>query len=318
MIFIPEQLSSTLITHELAYRAVREALMAVCATGKVFPAVIAHGSDPGNRFSLKSAVTPDLAGVKIGFNWASNKLRGLPPHNSATILLDQDTGAIAAVIEAGVVNAYRTAAADAVATDALARHDARQLAVFGAGHQAGYECLAIARVRAIEMVHVVARDPAGKGRALVEHLAAHGVPARLAENAEKACACADIIVTATPSKEPLFDARWLQPGTHVSCMGTDSRGKQEVPVALLERAQLFCDLPAQSTTIGEFQHVADAVAKGRLSLTAIGAVLAGHAQGRNSDEDITVFDSSGIALQDLYVGRELLKLAHKHQQCVSL
>ncbi len=307
MHFISERQSSAIVSHELAFEAVREALIAASGDrGKVFPAVIAHGSDPGNRFSVKAGTTSDLAGVKMGFNWPSNKLRGMPSHNSVTVLFDQEVGGIAAVVEAGVVNAYRTSAADAVATDALARPDAATLTVFGAGNQAGYECAAVARIRPIREVLVVTRDPAGEGRTFVERMAKLGLACRVAE-ARQGCESADIIITATPSQAPLFDAAWVRPGTHVSCMGADSRGKQELPPALLERAQLFCDLPAQSTTIGELQHVAAQVADGRLQLTAIGQVLSGAAPGRRSAEAVTVFDSSGIALQDLYVGRRILE-----------
>ncbi len=307
MHFISEQQSSAIVTHEMAFEAVREALIAAYApTSKVFPAVIAHGSDPGNRFSVKAGATGELAGVKMGFNWPSNKQRGLPSHNSVTVLFDQEVGGIAAVIEAGVVNAYRTSAADAIATDALARPDARTLTVFGAGHQAGYECAAVARIRRIDVVQVVTRDPLGEGRAFVERMAQLDLACRVVD-ARHGCETADIIITATPSQAPLFDAAWVRPGTHVSCMGADSRGKQELPIALLERAQLFCDLPSQSTTIGELQHVAAQIASGQLQVTAIGAVLQRTAPGRSSPEAITVFDSSGISLQDLYMGRKILE-----------
>ena len=309
MHFISEQQSSSIISHELAFDAVREALIAAVApVSKVFPAVIAHGSDPGNRFSVKAGTTGDLAGVKMGFNWPANKKRGIPSHNSVTVLFDQEVGKIAAVIEAGVVNAYRTSAADAVATDALARPDARTLTVFGAGNQAGYECSAIARIRPIQRVQVVTLDPEGEGRAFVERLGRLGLACRVVD-AQQGCETADIIVTATPSQAPLFDAAWVRAGTHVSCMGADSKGKQELPTSLLEQAQLFCDLPMQSTTIGEFQHVAAQIAAGKLQVTALGHLLAGAADGRRSADAITVFDSSGIALQDLYVGQRVLEKA---------
>lgn len=306
MRYIAEAQSAAIVSHEMAFEAVREALIAAATpSAKVFPAVIAHGSDPGNRFSVKAGVTAELAGVKMGFNWPANKKRGLPSHNSVTVLFDQESGGIAAVVEAGVVNAYRTSAADAVATDLLARRDARILAVFGAGNQAGYECLAVARIRPIEKVLVVTRDPEGEGAPFIERLARGGLKAELAA-AQQACEEADIVITATPSTAPLFDASWIRPGTHVSCMGADSRGKQELPVALLERAQLFCDLPSQSTTIGELQHVAEAILQKRINVTAIGDVLRGASDGRRDDAAITVFDSSGIALQDLCMARRLL------------
>ena len=106
MRFISEQESAATVTHELAFAAVRDALIAAAApASKVFPAVIAHGSDPGNRFSVKAGITAELAGVKMGFNWPSNKQRGIPSHNSVTVLFDQEVGRIAAVVEAGTCQA---------------------------------------------------------------------------------------------------------------------------------------------------------------------------------------------------------------------
>jgi ornithine cyclodeaminase len=301
MKFISEEESSAIVTHELAFAAAREALIAAADGGaRVFPAVIAHGSDPGNRFSMKSGVTPDVAGLKVGSYWPSADKLGLPRHNSAILLMDQDAGRLGWVIEGSRVNAFRTAAADAVAADALARKEASVLAVFGAGHQAKYECLALARVRRLKEILVVARD-AAKAEAFAQKLRAEGQIASVA-NAENACARADIVITVTPSRAPLFEAEWIRPGTHVAAMGADGAGKQELPPALFERASLFCDLPSQSVVIGEFQHFNG----DRDRIVQIGAVLGKKAPGRTSDDEITIFDSSGIALQDLYVARHLI------------
>jgi ornithine cyclodeaminase len=134
MQFMSEDQSARLITHEMAYAAACDALKAAVSQGAmVFPAVIAHGSDAQNRFTVKSGATGDLAGLKVGSFWPGNPARGLARHNSVTLLFDQDVGRIEWVVESGKVNAYRTAAADAVATDCLARDDAATLAIFGAG-----------------------------------------------------------------------------------------------------------------------------------------------------------------------------------------
>ena len=306
MQYIPESQSSSVVTHEMAFEAIREALIAACSdSGKVFPALIAHGSDASNRFSVKSGATDTLAGLKMGFIWPGNAAKGQPTHNSVTVLFNQESGGVRAVIESGVVNAYRTAAADAVATDLLARKDARVLTVFGAGNQAGYDCLAIAKIRPVERVLVVNRDGA-RAEKFKLRLAAHGLSVEIV-TAEEGCARADMIVTATPSKSPLFERSMVRPGTHISCMGADGLGKQELDPALLAQAELFCDLPAQSVTIGEFQHVASPIEAGTLALTAIGSVLTGQARGRSSDQSITVFDSSGIALQDLHIAQRILQ-----------
>jgi ornithine cyclodeaminase len=306
VIVIPEQQSAALITHEIAFDAVREALIAAAdERSDSFPTVLGHGSRAADSFAIKSAATAEVAGLKVGSYWPGNGDRGLARHNSLILLFDQEVGKIGAAIEAGQVNAYRTAAADAVAADVLARADAKTLAVFGSGHQALYECAALSRVRPIETVLVVARDP-DRGAAFVQRLEARGLNGTLA-SPEQACEAADIVVTATTSRAPLFDARWIRPGTHVATMGSDAVGKQELPEELLRTARLFCDWPTQSTAIGEFQHVAERVSSGIVDLIAIGDVLAGRAPGRQTADEVTVFDSSGIALQDLYVGTALLR-----------
>lgn len=300
MKFMSEDESAALVTHAMAYEAAREALVAAAGDAVIFPAVLAHGSSPANRFSIKSASTAEFAGLKIGSFWPGNSDCGLPRHNSVILLFDQSVGRVEWVIEAGKVNAYRTAAADAVAADALALPDASVLAIFGAGNQALYECVAISRVRPIEQVLVVARDPA-KGEAFVIALKDAGIEA-VSAGAQDACDQADIIVTATPSRAPLFDADWVRPGTHVASMGSDAAGKQELPPALFDRASLFCDLPSQAVVMGDLQHYAGDPG----AIVAIGDVLQGRAPGRVSPDQITVFDSSGIALQDLTIARRLV------------
>jgi len=300
MILITEAQSAAIVTPELAFAAVRDALIAAVAPSAAsFPVVLGHGSDPQNRFTIKSASGAELAGLKVGAYFPTNDARGLPRHASTILLIDQTTGRIGALVEGSAVNCYRTAAADAVATDALARPNAEVLALFGTGHQAAYEAQAIARIRKLSRLLVVGRDPS-RTDAFVEQLRSSGVPAE-ATAAETAVRAADIIVSATTATAPLFQAAWVRPGTHISCMGSDSRGKQELPSDLFPRARLFCDLPEQSLRIGEFQH-----ASPEADPTAIGAVLSGDAPGRQDESEITIFDSSGISLQDLHMAKAIL------------
>ena len=300
MKFISEEESAALVSHEMAFHAAREALVAVVDDAVIFPSVLAHASSPENRFSIKSASTSTLTGLKIGSFWPDNPDRGLPRHNSLILLFDESVGRVEWVIEAGKVNAFRTAAADAVAADALARKDASVLAIFGAGNQAFYECLAIARVRPIKQVLVVARDR-GRANDFIASLHNEGLHAVQAE-AQDACMQADIVVTATPARQPLFSADWIRPGTHVASMGSDAAGKQELPPELFERAALFCDHPAQAVVMGDLQHFGG----DRAHIVALGNVLLGKVDGRTSPDQITIFDSSGIALQDLAMARSLI------------
>ncbi|WP_323665369.1 ornithine cyclodeaminase family protein [Pectobacterium punjabense] len=300
MIFISEAESAALISHELAYDAVRGALLAASEPeARSFPVVHGQGSDPVNTFSIKASATSELAGLKVGSFWPGNPANGLPRHNSLILLFDQQIGKMAAAIEAGKVNAFRTAAADAVAADLLARPDSSVLAVFGTGHQARYECAALARIRPIRTVLIVGRDNS-KSAEMAQEFKAAGLDARVCD-AESACRAADIIVTATPSRAPLFNAEWVNAGTHVVSMGSDAVGKQELPPELFTAGRLFCDLPSQSRTIGEFQH-----APAHVTLTAIGDVISGNTAGRQTPDDITIFDSSGLSIQDLYIGQRIL------------
>lgn len=306
MIHISETQCARLISHEMAYAAITRALIAAASpAASIFPVVLGHASDPQNRFTIKSGADADLAGLKIGSYFPTNDRLGLPRHDSVILLFDQTSGRIGAIVEAGTLNAYRTAAADAVATDILARKDASTVALFGTGHQAGYEALALSQIRPLERILVVGRDPV-RTQSFARQLQSQGLPAEMSR-AEQACASADIIVTATIATAPLFQAGWVRAGTHISSMGSDATGKQELPPALFHEAKLFCDLPEQSRRIGEFQH-ADA----KLRLTAIGDVLSGKTRGRVSADDITIFDSSGISLQDLYVAQAIIEA---HMEC---
>jgi len=208
------------------------------------------------------------------------------------------------------VNAYRTAAADAVAADLLARKQAKVLTIFGAGNQAGFEVMALARIRAIETVLVVA-PPSPRRDAFVDQIGDLGLKASAALP-EEGVRAADIVVTATPSREPLFDAAWVVPGTHIVSMGSDAPGKRELPKELFPRARLFCDLLSQSVQIGEFQHVREDIDAGVLAITPIGDVIEKRAPERRFDNEITVFDSSGISLQDLYMAEALIRAKASH------
>ncbi len=302
MIYLNEAHTSQLISHELAYQAVKEAFVAAVGDqATLFPVVNASGPQAGAMFSLKSASTPGLVGWKTGSYWPGNQAKNMPCHGTTVFLLNPETGELIAAVAATKVNAYRTAAADAVAVDYLARKNATVLTVFGTGHQAEYEVRAIAKVRHLSRVIVVGRHPQ-KTQAFTERLRKQGIQAE-AGDARHGCEQADIIVTATTATEPLFQAEWIQPGTHISAMGADKAGKQELPVALYKDASLFCDYKPQSEVIGEFQHA------GNVRITAIGSVISNQIAGRKTDDAVTIFDSSGIAIQDLFVAEKILEKA---------
>jgi len=296
MLYLDEKTTAALITHELAYKAVKAAFSAVQEQhSSIFPVVNASGPIEGSIFSLKSACTNQLLGWKMGSYWPYNNQLGLPNHGTHIFLLSPDTGKMKAILAASLVNAYRTAAADAIAVDLLARQDSSVLALFGAGHQAKYEALAISKVRNLSKVLIVGRNQTNANQ-LAQELSKEGLTTDI-KAAQEACESADIIVTVTTSTDPLFESSWVKPGTHISAMGADKIGKQELPPSLFENAILYCDHLPQSKTIGEFQHAPDK------EIYQIGDKLQLIERNKN---DITIFDSSGIAYQDLYIAQIIL------------
>ncbi|KJS08727.1 MAG: ornithine cyclodeaminase [Hoeflea sp. BRH_c9] len=318
-VFISEEISGLLIDRQLAFEGVKAALIAaVDGSATSFPPVQGHGTEVRNRFSVKSAAALGLGitGIKIGSYWPDNARRHEPRHNSCVLFFDEECGRIVAVVEAGIVNGYRTAAANAVAAACLARPGSETLAVFGAGNQARFEVAAVRDVLPIRTVLIVNRDADSAVRFAAE-LSAEGLDAR-PSCAKDACLSANMIITATAARAPLFDAHWVRAGTHLACMGADAVGKQELPPELLAKASLYADLPSQSVRIGEFQHVARLVEEGHKKIVAIGDALRGQAAARQSDDEITVFDSSGIALQDIFVVERILARAIAEGSAVSL
>lgn len=301
MIYLDEIQTRQLISPELAYEAVKEALVSVLDGETIlFPVVNATSTQGGSNFSLKSACAKNLVGWKTGTYWPSNIARDKPCHGTTIFLLSPETGELVATVAASEVNAYRTAGADAVAVDYLARRDSIVLTVFGTGHQARYEVLAISAVRDISRVLVVGRNEINTEK-FIGWLNQNEISAEVT-SAQYGCEHADIIVTATTSREPLFKSDWVKAGTHISAMGADCIGKQELPPELYKHAKLFCDYAPQSATIGEFQHNPGSIIK------ELGTVITGQNSGRERPEDITIFDSSGIAIQDLFVAERLLEL----------
>lgn len=238
-------------------------------------------------------------GVKSGGYWPGNMDKGLTNHQSTIFLFDPDTGMLDALVGGNYLTAVRTAASSSVSIAHLARSDAKVLGMVGAGHQSAFQLRAAAQQRKFEKV--VAWNPHPE---MLPRLGAVAEELGLAFEAvtqQELGAQADVIISITSAFEPLMTKEWIKPGTHLACMGTDTKGKQEVDPEILSTATVFTDEVAQSTTIGEAQH---AVAAGLIletDITPIGAVINGTHKGRVSAEEITLFDGTGVGLQDLAV-----------------
>ena len=299
---------AAVLTEEVAYRAVRQALIA-STRGARATALMHPGFEQGEIFGVKCAASPEdaLMGLKIGAYWPRNNGGPHPPHSASIVLLDSETGRISTFVCGDVLHGFRTAASNAVATDALARHDSATLSLMGSGHQASFEARAICRIRRIERVLIAARN-IDRAQLLATSLASCARVVQLTD-ARTACVEADILVTVTASRAPLLDGSWIRPGTHISAMGADQKGKQELPLDLLRRARLFADSAAQSVDVGEFQRIQPDFLTGQCRITDIGYVLCDSIPGRQSPDEITIYDSSGLALQDLHLAADIAERA---------
>ena len=248
-------------------------------------------------------------GLKSGGYWPGNEKKGLTNHQSTVFLFDPDTGRPHAIVGGNYLTAVRTAAASAVSIGRLARKDARVLGMVGAGFQSAFQMRAAATQRDFERVIGWNLHPEMLSR-LAETAEEIGLPFE-AVDLDRLGAEADVIVTITSSFAPILKRSQVRPGTHLACMGTDTKGKQEVEAELVAAATVFTDEVAQSVSIGECQH---AVSEGLISetdITPIGAVINGVHAGRSSDDEITLFDGTGVGLQDLAVASVAVDLAKK-------
>lgn len=300
MLIVPEALIASLVSPEDAFRAV-EASFAAMARGEAynFP-VVREALGEGRQYGFKSGMdrTSGQLGVKAGGYFPGNAAKGLINHQSSVFLFDPDTGRPVAMVGGNLLTALRTAAASAIAIDRLARPEAEVLGIVGAGHQAGFQLRAAARVRRFRRVIAWNLHPEmlPKLGAVATELGLPFEAVSLERMRE-----AEVIVTITSSPAASLMAAHVAPGTHLSCMGTDTKGKQEVEPALTAGASVFTDEVAQSISIGEAQH---AVGSGLLDASAIvplGDVLIGAHPGRARPEDVTLYDGTGVGLQDLAV-----------------
>ena len=268
----------------------------------------------GDFRAMYGALT--LAEEICGLKWVNvhpdNPQRGLPTVMAKIILNDPETALELADMDGTYITNYRTGAAGGLAARYLSRPESSTLGLIGAGVQARMQVAAVLKVRPIRQITIYNRTPA-RAQALMEELASrYDVQVTVAEHPQEAVAGQDIIVTTTASTTPLVKADWLSPGTHINAMGADAAGKQELDPAILPQARIFVDDWAQAQHSGEINV---ALAQGLLrqeNLSAcLGEVVAGKKPGRENSQEITIFDSTGLVIQDLALGRAVFHLAQE-------
>jgi alanine dehydrogenase len=280
------------VSPEDAYDAVRDAFVAFARGEWTMPPKVYVANYPAGDFRAMPALGGGYAALKWVTSFPGNPVLGLPTVTGLVLLSDASDGRLLAVLDAAAVTALRTAAAATLGAETLGRENASSWAVVGCGVN-GAEC---------------ARMLAARGRSPVvwdvDEARREAVAARLgvevASSAEAALA-SDVVVTVTPGFEVLYGPGSLRPGQHVSLMGADGPGKAEVAVEELARARLFCDDWEQASHGGELTGAVTAGAVTRADVTELGAVLTGSATGRRDAAEVTLFDSTGLAIQDLAI-----------------
>jgi len=292
-----------------AIRAMREAFIALSDGVAQAPLRVALETEGGvSLFMPASMPSRGAAGAKVVSVNPGNAERGLPVIHAVVLALDPVTGRALALMDGTWLTALRTGAAGGLAADLLARSDASVVTIFGAGVQARTQLEAVRCVRDIDEVRVVSpvREESEAFAAEVEN-----VTVRIAADPASALAGADIVVTATNSSVPVFDGRLVEPGTHVTGIGSYTLDMREVDTELIRRARVFVD--EREGAMAEAGDIVGPIRDGDLTedviLAEIGAVARGDYPGRTSPDDITFFKSVGNAVQDVAVASRVLEVA---------
>jgi len=273
-----------------AFEAVRDAFVAHARGDWTMQPKLYVTNYPAGDFRAMPALGGGHALLKWVTSFPGNPARGLPTVSGLVLLSDATTGMLEAVLDAGAVTALRTGAAAALAATTLGRDGS--VAVVGSGVNGAATARTFAAIGRELVVWDLDSDRAG---ALADELGASVAAAR-----EDALG-ADIVVTVTPGREILFPPGSLRAGQHVSLMGADGPGKAEIAVQEIARAHVFCDEWEQASHGGELAAAVEAGAIRRVDVTEFGRVLTGEAEGRVSNDEITLFDSTGLAIQDLAI-----------------
>jgi ornithine cyclodeaminase len=246
--------------------------------------------------------------VKAATGFWSNTGRGLPVTNGLSLVFSAETGMLSAILfDNGYLTELRTGAAGALAADLLAPEEIEQAAIVGAGGQARYQLEALLGVRRPERVVVASRS--GAETYAEEMRALHDVDVR-AVDLETAVRTSQLIVTTTPARKPVVRAEWLQPGTHVTAMGSDFAEKQELEAAALGRADVVAaDHPPVAARNGEVHHAVEAGVIALEDVVPLGALVTGDAAGRTRDDELTICDLVGVGVQDAAIAGEVVARA---------
>ncbi len=297
-----------------AVDCVEQAFAALATKAVAMPPILRLDiPDFRGEVDVKTAYVPGFDGfaIKVSPGFFDNPKIGLPSLNGLMILLSAKTGLVKALfLDNGYLTDVRTAAAGAVAARHLSRQDACVATIFGAGMQARLQLAALLLVRPITAARIWSRDHAKAQKLATDVARDHGIEVAAIGDPREAVRGADIIVTTTPAEQPILMAEWLEPGQHLTAMGSDAEHKNEIDPAAFARATYIADRLSQTRILGELHHAikAGAVTPDR-QFVELGAVIAGKAVGRSSADEITFADLTGTGVQDTAIANLALARA---------
>jgi ornithine cyclodeaminase/alanine dehydrogenase-like protein (mu-crystallin family) len=303
MRFIDREEVARRLTYEMCIPIVRDAMIAFSRgeTRQLLRSIIPLAD--GRMFGVMPGAMGASApfGAKLISVFPENFAKGIQSHQGLVILFDPENGAPVCVVHAGEITAIRTAAASAVATDALARKNANRMAILGYGEQAATHARAIGKVRKLQSIKIWGRS-SERARTLAEQLQTElAIPVSSAGDVKEAVAEADIICTVTSASEPILKGAWVRAGTHVNLVGSSHAGPVEVDNDLVVHSRFIAD--SREGVLAQGAEFLRAKAAGLIgddhTVAEIGQVLAGEIEGRRSPEEITVYKSLGHVVQDL-------------------
>ena len=253
-----------------------------------------------------------LIGTKIASGYYDNPKLGLPPGFAVIILLDLKTSLPLAVMDGSYITAVRTGAAGAVAVSVLARKEIKRVGVIGSGTQGRMQVLALNELFPLEQVKVYNINKVNSEKYAEEMSERLNIEIQAVDTAENAVSDVNVVVTAVPSKKAMVMDEWIEDGMHINAFGADGPGKQELDPKIMKRAKIVVDSLKQCRVIGEIQH---ALAQGLIQETdvhaEIGEILLGKKLGRETEDEITLFDSTGLAVQDIAAAHVVYQLAQQ-------
>ena len=293
----------------------------------VFPLVF-HEFDPGRAdMDIKSGwvKSSGVYGLKSVSWFKDNIKKGIPALIGMIMIFDDKTGEPIGILDGSHITGMRTGAAGAIGAKFLARRDSENLLIVGTGHVALFQVAAMLKsFKNLDRVFVYAPTEYKHSETFIDSIGGklekdfgitHVKPVfEPVKNLEKAVGNSDIIITATPSKMPLIDSKWVKEGTHFSCIGADMKGKEEIDPNIFSSARVFTDDTRQCIEVGEIEiPVAEGILPKQNIAGEIGEVITERIKGRERVDQITVFDATGTALLDLLTGLLALKEAEKHK-----